>query len=95
MADYRLSKLAESDLIAIFQYGQQRFGIEVAERYYWSLFEKFAEIALAPRRFPDVGYIRKGYRRAVHRSHSIYYRESETGIDIMTIINAQDIDQRV
>jgi len=92
MANYRLSNVAKEDLIRIHQYGVEKFGLPQADRYFDSLFEYFEIISQRPFSFESVDYLRKGYRRCVCGSESIYYRISNDRIvEIMTIIGKQDL----
>jgi len=74
MAKYRLSKVAEQDLIRIHHYGVRQFGLKQADKYFNTFFEYFDIIAKQPLSFESVEFIRKGYRRCVCGSDSIYYR---------------------
>lgn len=93
MAKYRLSKTARQDLIRIHQFGVYRFGERQAENYLNQLFEYFEIIAERPLAFESVDHIRKGYRRCVCGSESIFYRIANSRVEIMTIVGQQDIDQ--
>lgn len=46
---YRLSRMAEEDLIQIFLEGADSFGVEQARRYHHKLFETFSLLAGNPR----------------------------------------------
>lgn len=74
MAKYLLSNEAKTDLIRIHQYGIVKFGETQADHYFNSFFEPFERIAQLPFSFELVDYIRKGYRRCVCGSDSIYFR---------------------
>ena len=92
MADYRLSNAAKEDLIRIHQYGADKFGLAQADKYFDSLFEYFEIISQRPFSFESVDYLRKGYRRCVCGSESIYYKIAQDGIvEIMAIIGKQDL----
>jgi len=92
MANYRLSNVAKEDLIRIHQYGVVKFGLAQADKYFDSLFEYFEIISQRPFSFESVDYLRKGYRRCVCGSESIYYKIANDGIvEIMAIIGKQDL----
>lgn len=91
MSNYRINRIAEEDMIRIFHYGVQQFGLKQAEKYYDKLFEYFEAIAKSPYAFEAVDYIKPGYRRCVCDSNSIYYRIYAGEVEIMTIIGYQDI----
>ncbi len=91
MNNYKLSNTAKADLIRIYHYGVEKFGIQQAELYYNSFFEYFEIIAQRPFSFESVDFIKKGYRRCVCGSDSIYYKLNNNVVEIMTIIGRQDL----
>lgn len=95
MAKYRLSKEAKNDLIRIHQYGIKKFGISQADKYFETFFEYFDMIAEQPFSFESVDYIKKGYRRCVCGSDSIYFKINEEKVDIMAIVGRQDINEKL
>ena len=90
MTKYRLSNDAKDDLIRIHRYGAKKFGIQQADKYFETFFEYFDIIAKRPYSFESVEYIRKGYRRCVCGSDSIYYKINDDTVDIMAIVGKQD-----
>ena len=92
MARYRLASKAEEDLIRIHQWGVERFGVKQADSYIYQLFERFDEIARAPRQFQKVDEIRPGYHRAVCGRDTIYFRARSDIVEIMAIIGQQELD---
>jgi toxin ParE1/3/4 len=92
MAKYRLSNEAKEDLIRIHHYGIEKFGMSQADKYFDTFFEYFDMIAQRPFSFESVDYIKKGYRRCVCGSDSIYYRINKDVVEIMAIVGRQDIN---
>jgi toxin ParE1/3/4 len=92
MAKYRLSNEAKEDLIRIHHYGVEKFGISQADKYFETFFDYFDIIAERPFSFESVDYIKKGYRRCVCGSGSIYYRLNNDIVEIMAIIGRQDFN---
>jgi len=90
MGEYRLSKSAEDDLIAIAQYGDENFGVVQSNRYRDQLKQRFSVLAEQPQRYPTVDHIRPGYHRSVCGVHSIYYRVDAQGVEIVRILKRQD-----
>lgn len=86
MASYKLSQLAKEDLIRIHQYGVRTFGESQADQYLMDFFNQFEIIARYPDRYPNVDFIRKGYRRCVFVVDSIYSRVQKGAVEIVTII---------
>ncbi|WP_318308328.1 type II toxin-antitoxin system RelE/ParE family toxin [Flagellimonas crocea] len=92
MAKYRLSNTAKEDLIRIHQYGVQRFGMAQADKYFETFFEYFQIIAQQPYSFESVDHIKKGYKRCVCGSDSIYYKLNNDLVEIIAIIGSQDLN---
>ena len=91
MTKYRLSNDAKDDLIRIHRYGTKKFGAQQADKYFEAFFEYFDMISKSPYSFESVEYIKKGYRRCVCGSDSIYYKINKDTVDIMAIIGKQDL----
>jgi toxin ParE1/3/4 len=91
MPKYRLSNEAKEDLIRIHQYGIEKFGMAQADKYFDTFFEYFEIISQRPFSFESVDYLKKGYRRCVCGSDSIYYKINEDIIEIMAIVGRQDL----
>jgi toxin ParE1/3/4 len=91
MASYKLSNEAKEDLIRIHHYGIRKFGITQADKYFDSFFEYFEIIAQRPFSFESVDYLKKGYRRCVCGSDSIFFKINEDVIEIMAIVGSQDL----
>jgi len=92
MNEYLLNLEAKEDLIRIHQYGVQQFGMTQADKYFESFFECFEKIAQQPYAFESINYIKKGYRRCVCGSDSIYYKINRDVVEIMAIIGRQDLN---
>ncbi|MBF4983454.1 type II toxin-antitoxin system RelE/ParE family toxin [Nonlabens mediterrranea] len=90
MAKFIISNTAKEDLIRIHHYGVKKFGITQADKYFDSFFEYFDIIAQRPFSFESVDFIKKGYRRCVCGSDSIFFKVNEEVVEIMTIIGRQD-----
>lgn len=91
MAKYKLSNTAKEDLIRIHHFGVEQFGVKQADKYFNTFFKYFDIIAQSPLSFEAVDFIKKGYRRCVCGSDSIYYRINNNVAEIMTIIGRQDL----
>ena len=86
MAKYRLSNEAKEDLIRIHHYGVEKFGISQGDKYFHTFFEYFEIIAQQPFSFEAVDHIKKGYRRCVCGSDSIYYRINSDIVEIANVV---------
>ena len=94
MAEYILSNVAKDDLICIHRYGVKKFGMAQADKYFDTFFEYFDSIAQRPYSFESVDYIKKGYRRCVCGSESIYYKINENSVEVMAIVGRQDLKNK-
>jgi toxin ParE1/3/4 len=78
---------AEDDLVAIWRYSFERWGIEQADRYLDELDEGIEALAGNPRLGSDCRHIRAGYRRLRIRHHSVYYRLVSSCIEIVRVLH--------
>jgi len=90
MAKYYLSRLADEGLLNISIYGYENFGVKATENYRDKLLKRFQIIADDPYMYPVVEYLRTGHQRSVCGSHSIYYKISPDGLDVIRILGRQD-----
>jgi toxin ParE1/3/4 len=95
MSSYRLSNEAKEDLIRIHRYGVKKFGEVQADKYFDTFFEYFELISINPFSFESVEQIRKGYRRCVCGSDSIYYKVNNNQVEIMAIIGRLDLNNNL
>ncbi len=91
MARFKISNLAQEDIIRVHQYGLLHYGEKIADDYITLLFEYFETIASNPTAFEAVDFIKSGYRRCPCKSNTIYYRLTNGVVEIMTIVGAQDL----
>lgn len=90
MPDWRLTRKAEEDLIAIALFGDENFGETQSDAYRNQLKQRFERIGQSPLLYPAVDHIRTGYRRSVCGAHSIYYRVESGGVLIVRILGRQE-----
>jgi len=90
MTNYILSERAKNQLKDIYKQGYIDFGEAQAEKYYTALCNRFEVIAEQPLLYPAINDIREGYRRSVCGKHSIFYRISDTRIEIIAILKRQN-----
>lgn len=93
MGAYKLTADAKADLWRIYNHGLNKWGEAQADKYYNAFFERFEQLAKQPYLYPPVDYIRKGYRRSVCGSDSIYYRIEGNTVEIMNILGQQDSNE--
>ena len=90
MARYELSCTADQDFEKIFEFGIDTFGLDQALKYQNGMKQRFSELAEQPNLYPVVDHIRRGYRRSVYKSHSIYYQIESGRVFIVRISGQQD-----
>ena len=90
MTEYRLSEAAKQDMADIALYGDENFGPAQSNRYIDELESHFSSLAAYPKLYPEVIWIRSGYRRSVCGSHSVYYRIVNNQVEVMRILRGQD-----
>lgn len=81
MPNYRLTRQANEDLVAIARYTQDTWGHAQRVKYLGELFALFDAIAQEPRLGTKVDFIREGLRKRLHakRQHAAYYRIAQDG----------------
>ncbi len=89
MANYVLSRKADSDIQAIAEFSVQQWGIDRAEQYLLRLHETFRMLAEFPELGRDASELRAGYRRMETASHSVFYRSTEQGVLIVRVLHQQ------
>jgi toxin ParE1/3/4 len=87
MPRYVLAPSAEADLEAIWAYvAVTSHEPEVADRFIDSIFEKFPLLATQPRMGVARPWLRRGIRVFPVKSHLIFYRVIEDGVEIDRVI---------
>jgi plasmid stabilization system protein ParE len=86
MPDYRLTFAAEMDLVDILEYGEAHFGTRAAIEFYEGLLRVFPKIVSNPVQFTRIDEVRKGYRKAIYQTYSIYFIERENFIEITRVV---------
>jgi toxin ParE1/3/4 len=87
MAEYRLTKRADKDLLAIYLYTVERFGQGQAERYTHDIKECFDLLVANPHMGRVADEIRKGVHRHEHAGHVIFFREDRQGLLVLAVVH--------
>lgn len=85
--NFNLTQDAERDIIDIYLYTLEKFGLAQADRYTADLYERFSEISARPSSGRDFSDIYPDTRRMNQGSHAIYFRPSRGGILILRILH--------
>lgn len=88
---YRISETALRDLQEIKKYGIKTFGHKNAIKYIEAIRDKIRLIARLPLIYQELDHIRPNYRRAIHKSHSIYFKIENEQVIIMRVIGKQEL----
>ncbi|HUM05405.1 MAG TPA: type II toxin-antitoxin system RelE/ParE family toxin, partial [Terriglobales bacterium] len=79
MAEFRLSRRAEADLLSIGEYTIREWGITQAARYLTELETCCQMLADNPALGRTCDYVRPGLRRHEHGKHVLFYRQERNG----------------
>jgi len=94
LSGYVLSPAAAADLDAIWDYGEDLWGLAQAESYALRLRRAFETVAADPRRGRPCDQIRPGYRKFAVGAHMIFFRAHTDGIDIVRVLHQRmDFDR--
>lgn len=89
MPVFHLTVLAKQDLQSIGRYTEVIWGREQRNRYLAKLDACFQLLAQEPQRGKVCDDIRVGYRKYHVGRHLIFYREAETGLQIIRVLHDQ------
>ncbi|MCP1388355.1 type II toxin-antitoxin system RelE/ParE family toxin [Corynebacterium sp. TA-R-1] len=81
------SELANADLLDIWEYTSETWGVMQADAYIRAISERFVQLDAFPAAGRSVEEIRAGYRRIKYASHVIYYRPVPDGVQIVRILH--------
>lgn len=86
-SNYKISELAEEDLLSIFLTGMEKFGIKRAKQYYLAIEDVFNQLAT----FPNMGKSRDelfpGALSFSVGSHIVFYRKTADQIEIARVLH--------
>ncbi|MDF3606226.1 type II toxin-antitoxin system RelE/ParE family toxin [Paracoccus sp. DMF-8] len=84
---YKLTEDAERDVIDIYLFTLEHFGLAQAEKYFAEMFTRFDTIAKIPDLGRDYSDIYPGAFRVNQGSHAVYYRRVDGAILILRILH--------
>jgi toxin ParE1/3/4 len=95
MVAYRLTPLAEDDLDGIWSYTLLEWSYEQAENYYDDIIDAIEKLAAGERQGRAVS-IRDGYQKYIIGKHLVFFRQSDSGIDVIRILHQRmDVDRHL
>ncbi len=89
MADYRLTPLAKSDLLAIWKYTIDNCGEKQAEKYLLEIETKLEQLAVNPELGKQRPEINPVYNSFPVKKHIIFYLKSVNYIDIIGMLHGE------
>ena len=93
MTTYHLTPAARADLAGIWDYTEERWGVDQAERYTRQIEQVFQALIDGTGISYGAEEIRAGYRRTIVGRHMIYYRKEDDLIVIVRILHqSMDVD---
>ena len=96
MTSYILSPLAQRDLSDIWDYSNDQWGADQAERYVRTLRRAIETSAANPRRDRPCDEVRPGYFKQSVGSHVLFYRRVEGVMDVVRILHQRmDFDRHL
>lgn len=91
MPEYRLTNDADADLLRIFVYGLNAFGLTRSRAYRDDMIRCFQLLAANPRLGRKADKFAPGARRHEHARHVIFYDEQPDGVLITAIVHERSI----
>jgi toxin ParE1/3/4 len=91
MAKYRLTKEAENDLLKIFLYSFEIFGLAQAEEYRKDIIQCFELLAENPRLGRNADKFAPGARRHEQAHHVIFYDAQSDGVLVICIVHERSM----
>lgn len=91
-----LSPRAELDLDEIWDYTAERWGLEQAETYTRQLWRDIQNVAAQPAIARSCSDVRAGYYKYCSGSHIIFFRLTDSGIDVVRILHQRmDVEKHI
>jgi len=94
MPKFELSPEAENDFEYIGRDTQKRWGVKQRNKYLTELYDRFQWLADNPQLGLNRDDVKEGYRSYFQGSHTIFFRETNEGIEIIGIPHhSEDIEK--
>ena len=87
MSTYRLTPAARRDLSRIWDYSEERWGLQQAEVYLRDFQACLERLADDPRRGHPRDGVRPGYWSRAVGSHVVFYVISDGGVDVIRVLH--------
>ena len=89
MARYHLSRKADSDIAAHYEYGIFTFGLDQAQNYMLGLYDRITDLADHPTYGRSAEELARGLRRFEYGAHVIFYTTEDDGVFIVRVLRKE------
>src|SRR5680860_30991 len=87
MSVYKLSRKAEIDLAAMYEFGIYKFGLSQAQKYFIGMHEAFEVLAKNIDLGRDASEFIADLKRFSYKAHTIFYLQTASGIFIIRVLS--------
>ena len=87
MGVYRLSKKAEIDLAAMYEFGIYKFGLSRAQKYFYAMHNTFEVLSQNMNLGRDASEFIEDLKRFSYKAHTIFYLKTANGIFILRVLS--------
>ena len=87
MGVYKLSRKAEIDLAAMYEFGIYKFGLTQAQKYFYDMHEAFEVLAENVNLGRDASEFIEDLKRFSYKAHTIFYLQTESEIFILRVLS--------
>ncbi|PZX50726.1 toxin ParE1/3/4 [Algoriphagus ratkowskyi] len=87
MGAYKISELWDEDIVHIYEYAIEKFGLNKAKKYIFGLHEFFESIAIQNFIGTDASKLIPELRRLTFKSHMIFYFTINYGAFIVRVLH--------
>ena len=92
--NFQVRQAADNDLLDIFIYGCEQFGVDAAEAYIYRLEAGIQQLTEHPKSGRSIEQIIAGVRALPVVSHVIYYQVTDTTIDIIRALHKSMLPEK-
>ena len=92
--NFQVRQAADNDLLDIFIYGCEQFGVNTAEAYIYRLEAGIQQLTEHPKSGRSIEQIIAGVRALPVVSHVIYYQVTDTTIDIIRVLHKSMLPEK-
>lgn len=87
MAVYKLSRKAEINLAAMYEFGINKFGLSQAQNYFYAMHEVFETLAKNLNLGRDASEFIENLKIFSYKAHTIFYLQTASGIFILRVLS--------